>query len=63
MGMYVAYILIFFVYILCRKGNNCTRIAPSLCLIEIGVFKKIYRHLLFYFLHIPLFLVMFFELQ
>ncbi len=28
MGMYVAYILIFFVYILCRKGNNYTRIAP-----------------------------------
>ena len=28
MGMYVAYILIFFVYILCRKGNNYMRIAP-----------------------------------
>ena len=28
MGMYVAYILIFFVYILYRKGNNYTRIAP-----------------------------------
>ena len=41
MGMYVVYIPIFFVYILCRKGNNYTRIAPSLCLIEIGVFKKI----------------------
>ena len=27
MGMYVAYIPIFFVYILCRKGNNYTRIA------------------------------------
>ena len=24
-----------------EKGNNYTRIAPSLCLIEIGVFKKI----------------------
>ena len=41
MGMYVAYILIFFVYILCRKGSNYTRIDSSLCLIEIGVFKKI----------------------
>ncbi len=41
MGMYVAYILIFFIYIVCRKGDNYTRIASSLCLIEIGVFKKI----------------------